>query len=82
MPYCELQLGKRNLYPNINFNKSWHHSSDSIVNNRKQLNILLYILSYADGRNNILDISNKSGFKLNEIEKVLKICIKKNLIKY
>tara|TARA_B100000941_G_scaffold246629_1_gene191479 strand:+ start:142 stop:1449 length:1308 start_codon:yes stop_codon:yes gene_type:complete len=82
MPYCELQLGKRNLYPNINFNKSWYHSSDSIVNNRKQLNILLYILSYADGRNNILDISNKSGFKLNEIEKVLKICIKKNLIKY
>ncbi len=81
VPYCELQLGKRNLYPNVNYNKSWSHSSDSVVKSRKQLNILLYILSYADGKNNILDISNKSGFKLEEIKKVLKICIKKKLIK-
>tara|TARA_B100001057_G_scaffold57313_1_gene50831 strand:- start:14109 stop:15416 length:1308 start_codon:yes stop_codon:yes gene_type:complete len=81
VPYCELQLGKRNLYPNVNYNKSWGHSSDSVVKSRKQLNILLYILSYADGKNNILDISNKSGFRLEEIKKVLKICIKRKLIK-
>ena len=81
VPYCELQLGKRNLYPNVNYYKNWGHSSDSVVKSRKQLNILLYILSYADGKNNILDISNKSGFRLEEIKKVLKICIKRKLIK-
>ena len=82
MPYCELQLGKRNLYPNINSSHTRENSSDDILKDRKQLNILLYILSYADGKNNILDISNRSGFKLDEVKKVLKICIKKKLIKY
>jgi len=82
IPYCELQLGKRNLYPNINSSHTRKNSSDDILKDRKQLNILLYILSYADGKNNILDISNRSGFKLDEVKKVLKICIKKKLIKY
>ena len=82
MPYCELQLGKRNLYANINSSHTRENSSDDILKDRKQLNILLYILSYADGKNNILDISNRSGFKLDEVKKVLKICIKKKLIKY
>ena len=82
MPYCELALGKRNLYPNINSSHTRNNSSDDILKDRKQLNILLYILSYADGKNNILDISNRSGFKLDEVKKVLKICIKKKLIKY
>ncbi len=82
MPYCELQMGKRNLYPNINSNQTRESSSDNILKDRKQLNILLYILSYADGKNNILDISNRSGFKLDDVKKVLKICIKNKLIKY
>ena len=82
IPYCELQMGKRNLYPNINSTHTWNNSSDDILKDRKQLNILLYILSYADGKNNILDISNRSGFKLDEVKKVLKIFIKKKLIKY
>ena len=82
MPFCELQLGKRNLYPNIHSSQTINDSSDNILKDRKQLNILLYILSYADGKNNILDISNRSGFKLNEVKKVLNICLKKRLIKY
>ena len=80
LPYCELQLGKRNLYPNINSHLTRKNSSDKILNSRKQLKIMQNILSYADGKNNILDISNLSGFKLDEIEKVLDICVKKKLI--
>ena len=82
MPYCELQLGKRGLYPNINASSTRNSSSDNILKDRKQLNILLYILSYADGKNNIVDISNRSGFKLDEVKTVLNICIKRKLIKY
>ena len=82
MPYCELQLGKRNLYPNINSSGTRNSSSDSLLKNRKQLNILLYILSYADGKNNIVDISNRSGFTLAEVKTVLNMCIKKKFIKY
>ena len=47
----------------------------------KQLKILQYILSYADGKNNVIDISNISGFKVDEIKHVLNICITKKLIK-
>ena len=81
MPYCELQLGKRGLYPNINASETRNFSSDNAVTGRKQLNILLYILSYADGKNNIVDISSKSGFGLDEVQKVLNLCIKNKLIK-
>ena len=81
MPYGELQLGKRGLYPNINSYHTRNDSSDRILKNRKQLKILQYILSYADGKNNIIDISNISGFKTDEIKDVLNICIKKKLIK-
>ena len=81
MPFCEIQLGKRGLYPNINSFKTWKDSSDTILKRKKQLKILQYLFSYADGKHNILDISNLSGFKINEIEKVLKIAIKRKLIK-
>jgi len=81
MPYGEVQLGKRGLYPNINSYHTKDDSSDRTLKNRKQLKILQYILSYADGKNNIIDISNISGFKIDEIKNVLNICIKKKLIK-
>ena len=83
MPYCELQLGKRNLYPNISSANSIHrNSTDNLVDSRKQLNILLNILSYADGKHDILDIANITNYDLNEIVDVLQICLTQKLIKY
>ncbi len=76
MPYCELQLGKKNLYPDIN-SKTGVFSS----NTNKDLKLLKYILSYADGQSNILDIANKTNFKLNEIIRVTKFCETKKLLK-
>ncbi len=81
MPYCEIQLGKRDLYPNINSFKTRKDSSDVVLRNTKQLKILKYLLSYADGKNNIVDIANLSGFSINDINDVLKITLKKKLIK-
>jgi aminopeptidase-like protein len=77
MPYCELQLGKRNLYPDINA------KTGVLTNykNYKNLKILKYVLSYADGKSNILDIANKTNFKLNEINKVVKFCVSRKLLK-
>ncbi len=77
----ELNLGRRGLYPNINSFNTRNDSSDSLLKSRKQLDILRYILSYADGKHNIFDISNISGYSIDEIKKILKICIKKKLIK-
>jgi len=81
MPYCELQLGKRNLYPNINSHEYTNYSSDNLIDSRKSLNILLNILSYADGKHDILDIANITKYSLSKIVDILQICLAQKLIK-
>ena len=81
MPYCELQLGKRNLFPNINSHKYTNYSSDNLIDSRKSLNILLNILSYADGKHDILDIANITKYSLSKIVDILQICLAQKLIK-
>ena len=80
MPYGELMLGKRNLYPMINSDKTRDKSSDESDGDREELNILLTILGYADGKKNILDIIELK--KLNPLKsfKVLKKSLKLKLI--
>jgi|TARA_Y100000294_G_scaffold28365_1_gene23932 aminopeptidase-like protein len=48
-PYCEIQLGKRDFYPNTNSPNTWKDSSDKILNSKQQLDIISKILSDADG---------------------------------
>jgi hypothetical protein len=81
MPYCEIQLGKRNLYPNINNYETRKKSSDNLNDFKEQLKIIQYILSYADGKNNIIDIANVSGIDIFKIKKILNICIEQKIIK-
>ena len=81
IPYGELMLGKRNLYPNINSYKTRNNSSDNLIDDRKRLNILLNLLSYADGKRNILDISNLTNIKLHDMIAVLDTCLKEKMIK-
>ncbi len=78
-PYCEPQLGKRNLYPQINSARKKVKSKMSYK--RKELDILLNLLSYADNEHDILDIALKSGFEIEEIANVLKRAIDHKLIK-
>ena len=72
MPYCELQLGRRNLYPNVNFN----HSRN---NNPKDL---LKLLAYADGKKDLIDICKIANAEINNMIKAVNICIQNKLVKY
>ena len=81
-PYCEPQLGKRNLYPNIGFDiDEIKKSSDVLVDNAERLNILVSLLSYADGEHDIIDISKKLNMDVNKFPRVLDLAIKNKLIK-
>jgi aminopeptidase-like protein len=55
-PYCEIQLGKRNLYPNINSPNTWNDSTDLILDSRDQLDIIKTILSNADGISTLSEV--------------------------
>ena len=43
--------------------------------------MLLNLLSYADGKHDILDIANITNYELNDIINVLQICLTQKLIK-
>tara|TARA_Y100000591_G_scaffold265118_1_gene238607 strand:+ start:6115 stop:7392 length:1278 start_codon:yes stop_codon:yes gene_type:complete len=68
-PNCEPQLGKRGLYPPI-------YSKD----NAKFIDIMMWILSFSDGKNDMIYISEKSGFSIKELLPVVDILIDKNII--
>ena len=81
VPFGEYQLGKRGLYYNINTYSTRNFSSDNIKDGKKQLYLLKNILSYADGKNDILSIANKTKLPIEELNDSLKICLKNKLIK-
>jgi aminopeptidase-like protein len=67
---CEPMLGKRNLYSVIGNSK---HTDESIIRN--------WILHLANGKNNTLDISMKSGFDIDIIERYCKELSNHGIIK-
>ena len=82
-PYGEPMLGKRNLYPNINTYETRNNSSsDTQADNKEQKNILLNILGYADGKNNILDIIKMKNLNMHKSFNILQVCINLKLIKF
>ena len=83
IPYGEPMLGKRNLYPNINSHDTrTKYSADGRIDNKEQKNILLNILGYADGKNNILDIIKFRKMDLKKSFDVLKMCLDLKLVKF
>ena len=69
-PFCEIQLGKRNLYPNINSPLTWKNSSDRILNSRNQLDIINTILSYADGVTSLSEVEFSKNYRNKDIKKI------------
>jgi aminopeptidase-like protein len=55
-PYCEPQLGKRNLYRSI--------GGESIGT---EINARLWVLNLSDGENTLLDIAERSGLPFTTI---------------
>ena len=57
-PYCEIQLDKYDLYPTISSLNTLKYLNDKFKDREDQYKIS-YILSYADKKNDIIDISKK-----------------------
>ena len=69
-PYGEPQLGKRNLYANINSRDTWNTSTDDMIDSREFRDGMLWILSMSDGENDLNDISLSSGINPSTLKKI------------
>ena len=81
-PYGEPQLGKRNLYPNINSPTNKNKSSDDVLDCREELNTILTILSEADGTKYMTDIASEMGHPLAKLIPVIDKLEKQKLIAF
>jgi aminopeptidase-like protein len=70
-PFCELQLGKRGLYPTTG--GTW---GIDIENTRK----LLHLLAFTDGETDLIDIAEKRNLSAHTFEKEVQILLEKGLI--
>lgn len=73
-PFGEPQLGRRGLYRSINSNKTRNQD-------KKMQDKIRWILSYSDGKHDMLDIANKMGCKIEELKETIKILLENGLIK-
>lgn len=62
LPFGEIQLGKRGLYPDMSSTKG-----DKAFSLKK----ILYLLNYSDGEHTLLDIAEKLGCSVLELEEEL-----------
>lgn len=67
---CEPQLGKRGLYSNV--------SKKGI--NGKEVDALLDFMAYADGRNDLIEISDRIGVSVKDLIPIIEILKEINLI--
>ena len=81
-PYGEPQLGRRDLYPNMNTPRASGQSSDSLIDGRTQLNAMLWVLNLADGQHSIPDISERSGLPISTLISVIPRLEESNLLRF
>jgi aminopeptidase-like protein len=71
MPYCEPQLGKRGLYPTLGSQKL---KSDFV-------STMMWVLNLADGTNDLISISEKSGIPFKNLYPVIDKLIENGILK-
>ena len=69
---CEPHMSKRGLYPSLSTIKGNQYS-------KKSVNFMNF-LQYADGKNDLADISNFIKLSFGQTSKIFKILLKKKLI--
>ena len=79
-PYGEPQLGKRGLYPTENSASTWARSSDDTADHRIVLNRLLMVLNYSDGKESMLQIADRCGCRLIDLEPIVDRLEKEGLL--
>ncbi|GLC87793.1 DUF4910 domain-containing protein [Lysinibacillus piscis] len=67
-PFGEPKLGKYDLYPDINAPGTWGKSSSKKIDNRQQLNQILTILNYSDGKHCLADLAKTLPYPLEDYE--------------
>lgn len=67
-PFGEPKLGKYDLYPDINSPTSWRRSSSKKIDDRQQLNQILMLLNYSDGKHRLSDIAKILNYSLEDYE--------------
>jgi aminopeptidase-like protein len=68
--YCEPQLGKRGLYPEVGGQK----------NRAEELSMRLHLLSWADGKNDLISIAERLGKPALEFEETIKVLQENKLL--
>lgn len=77
----EPQLGRRDLYPTMNGPMSNKMSNDSTKDGRYLLELLLNILSLADGQRTIIDIAHKIDAPLMDLLPIMQTVVDKQLVR-
>ncbi len=73
-PYCEPQMGKYDLY-----RRTGGAGKDEIDKLSQQR---MWLLNYADGKTDLIELSEKSGFDIFELKSASEALIKNNLIEF
>ena len=71
LPFCEPQLGKRGLYPNLGGQKA----------TEKYVSTMMWILNLSDGLNDLIDISEKTNIPVVDLYPVIDKLIKHDILK-
>ena len=69
-PYCEPNLGKRDLYPTLGSKK----------NTSELISAIMWILSLSDGNNDIIEISRRSGIHFSTLAEAADTLVEKKLL--
>ncbi|QCR34406.1 hypothetical protein C1N55_04770 [Lysinibacillus sp. SGAir0095] len=67
-PFGEPKLGKYDLYPDINAPSLRGRSTNHKLDNRQQLNQILTILNYSDGKHDLAELSKTLNYKIEDYE--------------
>lgn len=67
-PFGEPKLGKYDLYPDINTPTIWGRSNSKKIDGRQQLNQILTLLNYSDGKHRLTDLAKTLNYKLEDYE--------------
>jgi len=70
-PHGEPQLGRRGLYPNMNSPATRGHSADEVIDGRIFLERLLTVLSYSDGKRDMIWTADRLGCPVGALRPVI-----------
>jgi len=70
-PYGEAQLGRRDLYPNVNSPLTRTKSTDTVIDSRTALNRILTVLNYSDGQHRMQDIADRLHCSIQDLQPII-----------